>query len=56
MSAYIQVMTKKTETPQADGFDIVLKRMLSTPPQPHVENVKPVKKPKAKLDRPKSKA
>ena len=47
---------KKIETPQAAGFDTVLKRMLSTLPQPHIENVKPVKKPGAKLDRPKSKA
>lgn len=50
------MMKRKTETPQADGFDSVLKRMLSTPPQPHVENVRPIKKPKAKLDKPKSKA
>lgn len=49
-------MKKKIETSQPDGFDTVLKRKLSTLPQPHVESVNPVRKPKTELDKPKSKA
>lgn len=48
-------MKKTRETPKADGFDDVLRRMLSTPPQSHGETVKPVKRPKPAMDRPKPK-
>jgi hypothetical protein len=46
---------KREEAPKAGGFDDVLKRMLSTPPQVDTESVKPVKKPKPAVDRPKPK-